>query len=265
MHRPLARRLFDVGFMACWGELEPLSRDSLVAAIEAALTASSTPTEVLQELLALAEYMERHDQQLPLNIRMLGDVATRCGSFSKALHYRELEYQALTGPRSSPRLVEALVSLHRSLGQPEAAIGVLTYAQQRQDFVVKLSWLEKLGRWQDALTSYERAQLQEPRAGEFVLGRLRCLSALSEWQQLTRVCEAAWPTITAAQQLEAAPLLAAARWHCQQWDGLSKVVPLIKDNQYVGSFFAPYSRYTPSALEKLPSGSKSHALHSFQI
>ena len=30
---------------------------------------------------------------------------------------------------------------------------------------------------------------------------------------------------------------------------------LIKDNQYVGSFFAPYSRYTPSALEKLPSGS----------
>ena len=104
----------------------------------------------------MAEYMERHDQQLPLNIRMLGDVATRCGSFSKALHYRELEYQALTGPRSSPRLVEALVSLHRSLGQPEAAIGVLTYAQQRQVFVVKLSWLEKLGRWQDALTSYEQ-------------------------------------------------------------------------------------------------------------
>ena len=46
----------------------------------------TTPTVVLQELLLLAEYMERNDLQLPLNIRMLGDIATRCGAFSKALH-----------------------------------------------------------------------------------------------------------------------------------------------------------------------------------
>jgi len=64
---------------------------------------------------------------------------------------------------------------------------------------VQLSWLEKLGRWQDALASYERAQIAEPRSagggaggeGSFTLGRLRCLSALSEWQQLTRVAEQA--------------------------------------------------------------------------
>ena len=237
MHGPLARRLFDVGFMACWGELSAESRESLIAAIEAALTAPTTPTEVLQELLALAEYMERRDQQLPLNIRMLGDIATRCGAYSKALHYRELEYQALTASRSSPRLIEALVSLHRSLGQPEAALGVLTYAQQRQDFTIKLSWLEKLGRWQDALTAYERAQLADPRAGEFALGRLRCLHALSEWQQLTRVCESAWGYISKSQQLEASPLLAAARWHCQQWDGLSRVVQLLDPASFAGGFF----------------------------
>ena len=238
MHAPLARRLFDVGFMACWGELSPASRESLIASIEAAITAPTTPTEVLLELLALAEYMERRDQQLPLNIRMLGDIATRCGAFSKALHYRELEYQALTASRSSPRLVEALVSLHRSLGQPEAALGVLTYAQQRrQDFTIKVSWLEKLGRWQDALTSYERAQLVDPRAGEFALGRMRCLHALSEWQQLSRVCEAAWPYISNSQQLEASPLLAAARWHSQQWDGLRRVVQLLDPASYTGGFF----------------------------
>ena len=75
MHAPLARRLFDVGFMACWGELSPASRESLIASIEAAITAPTTPTEVLLELLALAEYMERRDQQLPLNIRMLDDIA----------------------------------------------------------------------------------------------------------------------------------------------------------------------------------------------
>ena len=237
MHDPLARRLFDVGFMACWGELEPHSRSSLIASIETALTAQTTPVEVLQELLALAEYMERRDQQLPLNIRMLGDIATKCGAFSKALHYRELEYQALTAARSSPRLIEALVSLHRSVGQPEAALGVLTYAQQRQDFTVKLSWLEKLGRWRDALTAYERAQLADPRAGEFALGRLRCLSALSEWQQLSRVCESAWAHISSTQQLEAAPLLAAARWHCQQWVELDRVVQLLNVASFAGGFF----------------------------
>ena len=144
MHGPLARRLFNVAFLACWGVLEATSRESLVAAIEQALTGLTAPAEVLQELLALAEYMERHDCQLPLNLRMLGDIASRCGSYSKALHYRELE-QNLTSASSSPRLVEALVSLHRSLGQPEAAIGVLTHAQQRQHFKVKLSWLERLG------------------------------------------------------------------------------------------------------------------------
>ena len=250
MHEPLAQRLFNVAFMVCWGVLEPSSRDSLVAAIEQALTAPTAPSEVLQGLLGLAEYMERHDQQLPLNLRMLGDIATRCGSYSKALHYRELEYQALTGTTSSsPRLVEALVSLHRSLGQPEAAIGVLTHAQQQQDFKVKVSWLEKLGRWQDALTAYERAQLAEPRAGEFVVGRLRCLHALSEWQQLTRVCEAAWVSITGAQQKEAAPLLAAARWHCQHWAGLRRAVALIESSSYDGAFFRAILAVNGSTME----------------
>ena len=50
--------------------------------------------------------------------------------------------------------------LHRAFGQPEAALVVLTYAQQRrQDVAIKVSWLKKLGRWQDGLTSYEHAQL----------------------------------------------------------------------------------------------------------
>ena len=74
----MSRRLRQVGFMVCWGELASSSRESLVQILEVALTAPNAPAEILQELLSLAEYMERHDQQLPLNIRMLGDVATRC-------------------------------------------------------------------------------------------------------------------------------------------------------------------------------------------
>ena len=134
-----------------------------MASLEAALDTEDMSLEVLQPLLNLAEFMELADKPLPIDIRKLGALAEKCHAYAKALHYRELEYQALTASRSSPRLIEALVSLHRSLGQPEAALGVLTYAQQRQDFTIKLSWLEKLGRWQDALTAYERAQLAECR------------------------------------------------------------------------------------------------------
>ena len=59
MHAPLARRLFAVGFTACGASLTPASRESLIASIEAAITAPTTPTEAMLELLAIAEYIER--------------------------------------------------------------------------------------------------------------------------------------------------------------------------------------------------------------
>ena len=92
-------------------------------------------------------------------------IATRCGAFSMALDDPALEYQALTASCSSPRLVEALVWLHRALGQPEEALVVLTYVQQRrQEVAIKVSWLKKLGSWQDALTSYVHALRVRARA-----------------------------------------------------------------------------------------------------
>ena len=183
--------------MACWGELGGSSRESLVHILEVALSAHTTPREIQQELLALNEYMGRHDYQLPISIRMQGDVATRCQAFAKALHYREMEYRAHSS--ISPRLVETLVSLHNSLqqvsrllfwkwhgwavgggsdasliakgalvSQPEAALGVLHTAQELHGLQVKLSWLEKLGRWEEALQAYEqehaRSRRQERRS-----------------------------------------------------------------------------------------------------
>ena len=96
--------------------------------------------------------------------------------------------------QGAPRLVEALVSLHNSLKQPEAALGVLHTAQQRHGLQVKLTWLEKLGQWQNALQAYDSARLADPRSSEYTMGRLRCLSALSEWSMLARVAEQAHPS-----------------------------------------------------------------------
>lgn len=57
--------------------------------------------------------------------RTLGALAEKCHAFAKALHYKELEYQ-----RSPETAVEALISINNHLRQPEAAVGILTVAQQ---------------------------------------------------------------------------------------------------------------------------------------
>ena len=72
-----------------------------------------------------------------------GDIATRCGAFSKALHYRENEVHTTGGTQAAPRLVEALVSLHNSLSQPEAALGVLQAAQRQHNFSVQRDELRR--------------------------------------------------------------------------------------------------------------------------
>ena len=65
--------------------------------------------------------------------RTLGALAEKCHAYAKALHYKELEF------KTSPELcVEALISINNQLRQPEAAIGILTYAQQTLHMELKV-------------------------------------------------------------------------------------------------------------------------------
>ena len=65
--------------------------------------------------------------------RTLGALAEKCHAFAKALHYKELEFQDSPGTA-----VEALISINNQLRQPEAAIGVLTVAQQTLNVDLKV-------------------------------------------------------------------------------------------------------------------------------
>jgi len=65
--------------------------------------------------------------------------------------------------------VESLISINKKLGQPEAALGILKYAQKKlgSEIVVKESWLAKLGNWSEALGLYEeRAKKAEEEGRE---------------------------------------------------------------------------------------------------
>lgn len=57
VHYPLTSELFNAGFVSCWGELYDQFQDELVNALETALTAPSTPPDIQQTLLNLAEFM----------------------------------------------------------------------------------------------------------------------------------------------------------------------------------------------------------------
>ncbi|KAK9806315.1 hypothetical protein WJX72_010074 [[Myrmecia] bisecta] len=168
----MARELFAAGFVSCWAELEEGLQEQLVRSLEAALASPTIPPEIVTTLLNLAEFMEHDEKSLPLDTRTLGALAEKCHAFAKALHYKELEYA--TSPETA---VEALISINNHLRQPEAAVGILSLAQQQLHMDLKESWYEKLNRWDEALEAYERKYAASPPGSaahvEAALGRLR--------------------------------------------------------------------------------------------
>jgi hypothetical protein len=114
-YQPLARELFSAAFASCWAELNGQYRISLVNAMKTAFFADASP-EILQTLLNLAEYAERDGVQggLPIEIDVLAELALKCRSYAKALHYKELEHE-LSGGSSC---IEDLISINKKLDLP---------------------------------------------------------------------------------------------------------------------------------------------------
>lgn len=87
VYQPLARHLFNAAFVAVWAELNEGSQDHLLRQLESALKAPGVPSNVLLDLLNMAEYVEQneHPLHLLLDIQNLGEVAMRVRAFAKAL------------------------------------------------------------------------------------------------------------------------------------------------------------------------------------
>ncbi len=187
LHEPLARELFNAAFISCWGELSVQYQDLLVRALETAFQSSAMPPEIVQVLLNLAEFMEHDDKALPIDIRTLAQHATRCHAFAKALHYKEIEFK-----HSPVDCTEALISIYNYLEQPEAAVGILLDVQKKAmkrqvKMDIKESWFEKLGRWEEALATYEKKERNTPGSIEAMVGQLRSLYNLWEWDKLSNL------------------------------------------------------------------------------
>ncbi|KAF2097118.1 FAT-domain-containing protein [Rhizodiscina lignyota] len=234
VYGPVARSLFNSAFISCWTELYDQYQEELVRAIETALTADNTPPEILHILLNLAEFMEHDDKALPIDVRALGLYAAKCHAFAKALHYKELEFNA----EQNPSAVEALISINNQLQQYDAAFGILRKAQNYHDVELKESWFEKLFRWEEALTSYQKREKEEGETFETTMGKMRCLHALGEWETLSNLAQEKWNHASNEVRKTIAQLAASAAWGLGQWELMDNYLSIMKSSSPDKSFFA---------------------------
>ncbi|KAH1267835.1 Serine/threonine-protein kinase TOR [Glycine max] len=231
----VGRELFAAGFVSCWAQLNETSQKQLVRNLEMAFSSPNIPPEILATLLNLAEFMEHDEKPLPIDIRLLGALAEKCRAFAKALHYKEMEFEGARSKKMDANpvaVVEALIHINNQLHQHEAAVGILTYAQQHLDFQLKESWYEKLQRWDDALKAYtaKASQATSPHLVlDATLGKMRCLAALAQWDELNILCKEFWTPAEPAARLEMAPMAANAAWNMGEWDQMAEYVSRLDD------------------------------------
>ena len=137
-YQPLARELFSAAFSCCWASLDDEYRIGLIQALKTAFFADISP-EILQTLLNLAEFAERDGIPgggLPIEIDVLAELALKCRSYAKALHYKEREH----AQGGKGNCIEDLITINRKLDLPEAALGVLKAAQSELEKSGTKSW-----------------------------------------------------------------------------------------------------------------------------
>ncbi|KAL3814338.1 hypothetical protein ACJIZ3_015606 [Penstemon smallii] len=231
----LGRELFAAGFVSCWAQLNETHQKLAVRNLEMAFSSSNISPEILATLLNLAEFMEHDERPLPIDIRLLGALSEKCRVFAKALHYKEMEFEGARPNRMDDNpvaVVEALIHINNQLHQHEAAVGILTYAQQHLGVQLKESWYEKLQRWDDALKAYtvKASQTSSPHLVlDATLGRMRSLAALARWEELNNLCKEYWTPAEPAARLEMAPMAASAAWNMGEWDEMAEYVSRLDD------------------------------------
>lgn len=226
----LPRDLFNVSFVSCWTELNESLQQELLATLEQAIMVPDLP-EITQTILNLAEFMDHCDKgPLPLDTAILGERAIQCRAYAKALHYKEEEF--LKKPDAS--VIEALISINNKLQQKEAANGLLEFVKEGE---VQERWYEKLQRWDKALASYEEKLTKDENNEELALGKMRCLEALGEWEQLNSAADYHWEKLGDESRKRMARTAAAGAWPLGQWEAMARYVGCIPQDSTDGAMY----------------------------
>nr|XP_022907797.1 target of rapamycin [Onthophagus taurus] len=229
----LPKDLFNASFVSCWTELSEAMQKELINNLRDALLVPDIP-EITQTILNLAEFMEHCDKgPLPLEPQLLGERAMDCRAYAKALHYKEEEFQR----GANSQVVEALISINNKLQQKEAAEGLLQFVMQKGgDMPIEVRWYEKLHNWDKARLLYEE-KMSKGYDEEALLGQMRCLEALGEWEDLHNIAEAKFDELSGGNQEKAGRLAAASAWGIHHWTSMEKYVTVIPRETQDGAFY----------------------------
>ncbi|CAH1757738.1 9252_t:CDS:10 [Entrophospora sp. SA101] len=236
VYHPLARELFNAGFISCWTELYYQYKDELVNSLMSALRASNIPSEIVSTILNLAEFMEHYDKALPIDIKTLGNHAESCHAYAKALHYKEMEFMS----DSSTETIEKLIQINNQLQLPDAAIGILKLAQEMpnvQDFQKKENWYEKLNRWEDAFDAYKKRSEENPNDFEATLGVMKCMFSLGNTDGLSTLVQEKWHESTDEMRESMSIYAAAGAWALGQWSLMEDYISTIKQDSPDRTFY----------------------------
>jgi tetratricopeptide (TPR) repeat protein len=235
-HFPFARELFQAAFVSCWAELSDVYQEHIIRSMHIVFYSPTVPPEILLVMLNLAEFMEHDVEALPIEPKVLAELAEKSHAYAKALHYRELEFQSF--PAISSTCFHRLIHINKKLNNYDGAYGVLKVAQTIQNtrpelgIVVKEAWLAKLGRWDEALDIYEKKLEQQPSNAEALVGKSKCLNALGRWEEalelllthnnLTKKTQTT-PMLRSTAH-KAAVVGARAAWSLNRWDVMDSFV-----------------------------------------
>ena len=214
----LSKDLFNSAFISCWNQFDEHYQKKMIELLEKILQIdnNSNIPELITTILNLVEFMEHTDNKFPINSRLLSMKAFQTRAYAKALHFIENEFRE----NSSCEVLEFLISVNNKLKQPDASTGILKYANAHQDQCTEIqcNWYEKLHDWENSFKAYESKVKRNPDCFESVLGQMRSLEALGEWEKLHNLSKKHWQELDEDKKSKMACLAASSAWSLGQWD-----------------------------------------------
>lgn len=196
-------------------------------------------------LLNLAEFLEHIDVQNGTNplfdVEVLGERALKCRAYAKALHYKEKEFSLKKEAMGTvgADVLGSLITINNKLQQTQAAYGVLTYALQSSvagQLELKERWFEKLNNFESAFFAHRLKFDQNNGDMESVLGQMRCLEVLSEWQRLYGLVSEYY-THAEADRERMARMAVTATWNLNKWGEMESYASQLPADSSDSAFF----------------------------
>ncbi|ORX73348.1 ARM repeat-containing protein [Linderina pennispora] len=251
-HPRLNSDLFNAAFVSCWTELTGQYQQEIITALQDVASNEKVPADILQTILSLAEYMERDEKQIPIDLKLLGEYADRCHALAKELHYKEAEWTL----ENNYETVEKLIELNQSLDQHDAAVGMLNYVRKEHpEFEESVEWYFRLHRWDEALAIVNRQEHVEGHSYSVINMKLRCLYEMSDWDRLVPLFNRVFHEGNNQMHMAAANIGVNMSWALGDVEGLEKYTPILpkksRDRTFSEALIAVYRNKIGDAAEAI--------------